>query len=87
VAARSRGVAILPASSEVRAFDRIGRLLAKLATKGLNQKDQILFLKGAGFDVQEVAEIVGTTSHQVSVALHAAKKRPRRSGGKTKRKK
>jgi len=73
-------------SREVRALERIGRLLAMLATKGLTQKDQILFLRGAGFDVQEIAEIADITGHQVSVTLHDAKKtrRNRRSGRKAK---
>ena len=55
-----------------------------IAMKGLNQKDQILFLKGAGYEVQEIADVVRTTSHQVSVTLHDARQ-PRgsqRSGRK-----
>lgn len=71
---RSRSVPALPVAPDVRALDRIGRLLAMLATKGLNQKDQVLFLKGAGFEIAEIAEIADITPHHVSVTLHDAKK-------------
>jgi hypothetical protein len=87
VAARNRSGTSIPIPSEVRALDRIGRLLAMLATKGLSQKDQILLLKGAGFEVQEIADIVSTTPHGVSVALHIKQQRRRGSGRRAQRKK
>jgi hypothetical protein len=75
-------------SAEVRALERIGRLLAMIATKGLTQKDQILFLSGAGYDVQGIAEMAGITSHHVSVTLHEAKQaRGSRRSGRQKKKK
>jgi hypothetical protein len=73
--------------ADVRALERIGRLLAMIATKELNQKDQILFLRAAGYDVAESAEIVGVTGHQVSVTLHEAKKSRRKNRSGTQKKK
>jgi DNA-binding CsgD family transcriptional regulator len=57
------------------------RLLAGLLTKGMTRKDAILTLSGAGLAPKEVAEMLGISANQVSVALYDAKQkaaRPRR---------
>jgi DNA-directed RNA polymerase specialized sigma24 family protein len=78
-----------PVSPEVRALERIGRLLAVIATKGLNAKDQIVLLDAAGYSVQEIADIARTTANHVSVALFLARKEreSRRTTAKPKKKK
>lgn len=57
----------------VQALERIARLLAVLATRNLSQKDQVAVLRAAGFTPLEIADIIGTTSHQVSVIMHQLK--------------
>jgi len=76
-------------SPEARALQRIGRLLAVIATKGLNGPDQIVLLDSAGYDVQEIAQIVGTRPNTVSVALFRARRaqQNRRATSKPKKKK
>lgn len=64
------------------ALERIGRLLAAIAVKGLSQQDQVALLCGSGYGPAEIGEIIGTTGHQVSVILHqlktASRKRQRK---------
>lgn len=60
--------------TEARALDRIGRLLGLIATKDMPQKDQITLLRGTGFEVQEIADMLGTTANNVSVTLYKKKK-------------
>jgi len=50
-------------------LDRALRLLAILAVRGLPQREQIAVLDKVGFRPREIAEIVGTTSNAVRVAL------------------
>lgn len=38
------------------------------------QKQQIAFLSDAGFQPKEIADVIGTTSNTVSVALHAIRR-------------
>ncbi len=65
-------------SPEVRALQQIARVLALSAMKGLsNQKDQARFLKGVGYGVQEIADVLGIRARQVSLALYSAKKSKR----------
>jgi DNA-directed RNA polymerase specialized sigma24 family protein len=54
------------------------RLLGALLTKGATKKEAILTLANLGFTPGEVGEILGVSSHQVSVTVHAAKKGARR---------
>ena len=55
-----------------------------IATKGQTKKDQVLFLRGAGYDVAEIAEILDVTGNYVSVTLYEAKQE-RRPGAKGKK--
>jgi DNA-directed RNA polymerase specialized sigma24 family protein len=84
----SRSAAAPPVSPEVRALERIGRLLAVIATKGLNLKDQVVLLDAAGYEVQEIADIAGATANNVRVALFRARKERqiRRTTAKPKKK-
>lgn len=58
----------------VEKLDRVLRLLALIAVKGLSQTDQIALLDRAGFAPKEIAEIVGTTSNTVRVGLVAIRR-------------
>ena len=53
---------------------RMIRLLALLATKGMNQKEQIWELSCAGFQPKEISELIGTTANTVSVTLSGIRK-------------
>jgi hypothetical protein len=55
------------------ALDKIAKLLAILITKGLTQREQIVTLRHAGFSRSEIADMIETTPHQVSVVLHQQK--------------
>ena len=50
-------------------IDRGIHLLAVLAVKGLDQREQIALLDRAGFEPREIADVIGTTSNTVRVAL------------------
>lgn len=50
-------------------LDRVLRLLAVIAVKGMSQTDQIAILDRVGFAPKEIAEIIGTTSNTVRVGL------------------
>lgn len=64
------------AENEIAAkLDTLIRLQAHLAIAGLSsQKEKILFLGRAGLLPKEIADILGTTSNNVSVQLSAARK-------------
>lgn len=64
------------ADSELTAkLDTLIRLQAHLAVAGLSsQKEKILFLGRAGLSAREIAEVLGTTTNTVSVALSNARK-------------
>lgn len=53
----------------VEKLDRVLRLLAIIAVKGMSQTDQITLLDRAGFAPKEIAPVVGTTSNTVRVGL------------------
>jgi len=56
-------------------LDTLIRLQAHLAVGGLaSQKEKILFLGRVGLATKEIAEILGTTTNTVSVALSNARK-------------
>ena len=50
-------------------LEKISKLLALNLIKGLNQREQIETLSGAGFQPREIAEIIETTPNTVSVTL------------------
>lgn len=60
----------------VPAMEKIARLLAILAMRDLEQKsDQVQMLQAAGFNVAEVAGLMGLTSNAVNVMAHRNRKR------------
>jgi len=61
-------------------LQRITRLLVVIATKGQTQREKIETLSGIGFQPKEIADILGTTSNTVRVALVNIRKGAR-SGG------
>ena len=69
MAARQKTVEV---SEEPRAdfeLGRIARLLGLIATKDLPQIEQVGRLQAIGFANVEIADILGTTSNHVGVAL------------------
>jgi DNA-directed RNA polymerase specialized sigma24 family protein len=54
---------------------RITKLLVLIATKDQKQKDQIRLLDSMKFQPKEIAELLGTTSNTVNVALHSMRKK------------
>ena len=61
--------------------DKILRVLAVLATKGMKQREQIALLNQAGLKPKDIADLLGTTSNTVRVELVALRKA---KGGKRK---
>lgn len=60
----------------VSAEEKIARLLGLLLVKDIKRKtDQVPLLRSVGFEVSEIAAILGMTEHHVSVAAHQARKR------------
>jgi hypothetical protein len=55
-------------------LDRVLRLLAMLAVKGLSQTEQIATLNRVGFAPKEIADVLGTTANTVRVALVGIRK-------------
>ncbi len=64
------------AEGEIAAkLDTLIRLQAHLAVAGLpSQKEKILFLGRVGLSAREIADVLGTTTNTVSVALSNARK-------------
>jgi DNA-directed RNA polymerase specialized sigma24 family protein len=58
----------------VEKLDRILKLMALFATRGLNQRESIGILDTLGFTPKEIAELLGTTSNTVRVTLVAIRK-------------
>lgn len=55
---------------EMRArLDQALKLLALIAVRGMPQREQIELLDKAGLEPREIAEVLGTTSNTVRVAL------------------
>lgn len=61
------------------------RLIGALLTKGMTRKGAILTLSGAGLAPKEVADILGISSNQVSVALYDAKHGAKKGGSPKRR--
>ena len=64
----------------VSAHDKIARLLGVLATKDLQQvPERVVLLRAVGFEVSEVASILGMTENHVRVAAHQGRKKQKRN--------
>jgi DNA-directed RNA polymerase specialized sigma24 family protein len=55
-------------------IDKILRVLAALATKGMKQREQIALLNHAGLQPKDIADLLGTSSNTVRVELVALRK-------------
>ena len=61
-----------PVSSE----EKIARLLGLIAIKDLEQKtEQVTLLRAVGFEVSEVASMLGMSENHVNVAAHHGRKK------------
>lgn len=56
-------------------LDKILRVLAVLATKGMKQREQIALLNQAGLKPKDIADLLGTSSNTVRVELVALRKK------------
>jgi len=68
-----------------KSLDRIGKILAGLLLKDIEDGDQklkIKRLKQCGFNNSEIAEMLGTTANTVNVAVHSLKKAGRKKRAK-----
>ncbi len=63
-------------------LDKILRVLAALATKGMKQREQIALLNQAGLKPKDIAVLLGTSSNTVRVELVALRKTKGRKRGK-----
>lgn len=54
--------------------DKILRILAVLATKGMKQRERIALLNQAGLKPKDIADLLGTSSNTVRVELVALRK-------------
>jgi hypothetical protein len=61
-------------------LDRVLRLLAIIAVRGMPQMAQIATLNRAGFSPKEIAGIIGTTANTVRVALVGIRRAENRRG-------
>lgn len=60
----------------VPADEKIARLLAMLLVKDIKKKtDQVPLLRSAGFEISEVATMLGMTENHVKVADHHGRKK------------
>lgn len=65
----------MPDEEVAAKLDTLIRLQSHLAVAGLSsQKEKILFLGRVGLSSKEIADILGTTTNTVSVALSNARK-------------
>lgn len=55
-------------------LDQLLRVLTVSVTKGMKQGEQIALLDRVGFQPKEIADLIGTTSNTVSVALSNMRK-------------
>ena len=64
-----------PNREPVPAEEKIARLLGMLLVKEMEQKtDQAAILRAVGFEVPEVASMLGITENHVKVAAHHGRK-------------
>ncbi len=67
------------ATEPVSAHEKIARLLGVLATKDLEQiPERVVLLRAVGFEVSEVASILGMTVNHVRVAAHLGRKKQKK---------
>jgi CRP-like cAMP-binding protein len=59
------------------------RLIATSSIRGMIQKDQISFLDRSGFHPAEIADIVGTSPHNVAQTLHIFRKQRKEGAAKS----
>lgn len=64
---------------------RITKILCSIATKDMIQKEQIDLLSKLGFQPKEIAELLGTSSGTVSVALVDIRKHKKAKGTRKKK--
>ena len=55
-------------------IDKILRILAVSATKGMKQRERIALLNQAGLQPKDIADLLGTSSNTVRVELVALRK-------------
>ena len=55
-------------------MDILINLIAAQNVKGLDYRDQVVFLDNAGLPPKRIARVLGKTANNVSVTLHLAKK-------------
>jgi len=55
-------------------LDKLIRLVSMIATKDMSQKQQVAQLSKAGLQPKDIADLIGTTPHTVSVTLSDIKK-------------
>lgn len=73
----------LPPSQLVSADEKIARLLGILATSNIQPRTkQVTLLRSVGFEVSEVAAMLGITENHVNVAAHHGRKRTTKKAGK-----
>lgn len=58
----------------IQELRKMNKLLFLTSTKDLSQNEKIAFLAKAGFAQKEIADLIGTTSNTVNVALNRLKK-------------
>jgi len=61
---------------------RISKLLALTITRELKQTEKIELLSGVGFQPKDIADLIGTTAHTVSVTLSEIRKKAKTGKGK-----
>jgi DNA-directed RNA polymerase specialized sigma24 family protein len=64
-------------------IDKILRILAVIATKGMNQRQQIAVLHQARLQPKEIADLLGTSSNTVRVELVALRKSKGKKSNRT----
>jgi hypothetical protein len=73
---RKPAVSETTARNTVAAEEKIARLLGLLLIKDIKKKtDQVPLLRSVGFEVSEVADMLGITENHVKVADHHGRKK------------
>ncbi len=65
-------------------LDKIVRILAVIATKGLRRREQIALLNQASLQPKDIADLLGTSSNTVRVELVALRKKQGSKKGRAK---
>ena len=73
---RKNEAAEAPSTRRVSADEKIARLLGLLLVKDIKKKqDQVPLLRRVGFEVSEVADMLGMSTNHVKVADHHGRKK------------